>query len=317
MKYLFIFLLTLSICWADQPTSKEATIEKIFSSLTPEEFSKALEQAKNAGVPTQVLLEARFLNLVDQKNYHAIAQLTPELLKQRDQFNADTSEIFAVKEDWLAIIHYAQALDALEKNDKVSFKKHITEAFWLSPRQGRAFAPHINNLRMKEAMAKITLPPDLPMLPQNGNQNTTLGKLMKNKKGAVLYFWSPMSQEVFQDLENFIQLSQACQKHEIAVISILVGYNNDILEDAKLWSQEDAKEAKSAWMLDPKKQALSNILRIMDIPNIVLVSPKGSILFNGHPSQNNFWKQLQKLDPTFKPLNRKNTPHQGHAHADG
>lgn len=321
MKYIFILLASLSTSWAQEatpspPNPKQAAIEKIFSTLTPEELPKALEDARKAGVNQQILLEAHFLNLVDQENFKAIAQLTPKLLKQRDHFTPDSSEIFTVKEDWLSIIHYAQALEALEKNDKASFKAHITEAFWLSPRQGQAFAPHINKLRMQESMAAITLKPTHPLQPQDGSPATTLGELMKNKKGAVLHFWSPMSQEVHQNLNDFIQTSQACKKHNIAVISILVGASPLIVKDAELLRKEDASQAECSWITDPKTGPLSNTLRIMDIPTMVIISSEGKILFNGHPSKDDFWKQIKTLDSSFKRPENIDKPHE-HKHADG
>ncbi len=282
---------------APQPTAKEKALEKLFSDIKPEELPQALENARKAGVHPQVILEAHFLSLVDQEDFHAIAQLAPELLKFRDKFSPDNSEIFAVKEDWLAIVEYAQALAALESNDKASFKKHITEAFWLSPRQGQAFAPHINNLRMKEKMAKITLSKKLPFTPLTGEKTTTFGELIKGKKGALFYFWSPMSEEVYRDLKNFIAISKICQKNNIAVISFLIGYNDDILADAKLWAKEDAAEAACAWMRDKKNGSLSNQFRIMNIPTNVLVSPEGKVLFNGSSSKADFWKQLNALAP--------------------
>jgi len=328
MKYLLILLITLTPCWAQEtnptqdptpelkPDPKEIAIEKLFSTLVPNELPQALAEARKAGVNQQIILEAHFLQLVDQEDFTAIAKLTPQLLKQRDLFTPDTSEIFTVKEDWLAIIHYAQALDALQKNDTNSFKKHITEAFWLSPRQGQAFAPHIDKLRMQQAMAKITLKPSHPLQPQDGSPATTLGKLMKNKKGAVLHFWSPMSQEVHQNLDDFIQTSQACKQHNIAVISILVGSNPLIIKDAELLRKEDAPKAECAWMTDPKAGSLSNTLRVMDIPTMVIISPEGKIIFNGHPSKEEFWKQINTLDPTFKrPENLNPAPE--HKHADG
>jgi len=321
MKYLLILLLSLSPCFGQPNEAKQAAMEKIFSQLTPEQLPPALEKARKAGVHEQVILEAHFLNLVDQENYHAIAQLAPKLLKFRDSFSPDRSEIFAVKEDWLSIVEYAQALAALEKGDKASFKKHITEAFWLSPRQGQAFAPHINKLRMKEAMAKITLSPQLKLTPLDGEKSTTLGELSKEKKGTLLYFWSPMSEEVYQDLKNFIAISQLCKKNDIAVVSFLVGYNDDILADAKLWAKEDAKDAACSWMVDPKTGKISNLLRIMNIPTSVIVSPEGKILYNGTSAKADFWKQLQTLAPNIQrpkkapaPANLPNDPVPGCNH---
>jgi hypothetical protein len=319
MKHLLILLLCITTGWAQEtqiPDAKEKALEKIFSTLTPEEFPAALKEARKLGLNQQVLLEAQFLHLVDQENFDAMAKLVPDLLKQRDQFNPDESEIFAVKEDWLAIIHYAQALDALQKKDNTRFKKHITEAFWLSPRQGQAFAPHINSLRMKESMAAITLMPTHPMHPQDGSPATTLGALMKDKKATVLHFWSPMSEEVLQNLDDFIQTAQSCKQNDIAVTSILVGQTPFILKDAELIRKEDGAAAECHWMTDPNKGALSNLLRITDIPTMVIISKDGKILFNGHPADENFWNQIKTIAPKFERPKQTNTPH-NHAHSDG
>ena len=109
----------------------------------------------------QVLLEAKFLNLVDLGNHAAIADLVPELIKHQRSFDPNHSEIFAIKDDWIAIVHYAQALEALESNDKQSFKKHITEAFLAKPLAKLTHSAHIlKKLRLEEAMQSTQLPLD-------------------------------------------------------------------------------------------------------------------------------------------------------------
>jgi len=298
---------------SEQAKAKEKAIETLFSDMKPKAFLPAIKAAEKAGVHPQKIIEAKFLYYVDHKQFSKIAKFTPELLKMRDKFSSDHSEIFAVKEDWLAIVHYAQALEALEKHDKASFKKHITEAFWLSPRQGRAFAPHIDQLRMAEKMAAITLKPSLPLTLQDGT-STTLGALMKGKSGAILHFWSPMSQESLLDLDAFIERSQLCDKNNLVTIAVLVGYNDEILKDAKLVAREDANKAKCTWAVDPKVNLLSSRLRVMDIPMEIIVTPKGKILFNGPPSKNKFWSQLQQLAPKIK---KPATISHDESHTDG
>ncbi|NWK54045.1 hypothetical protein HW115_00355 [Verrucomicrobiaceae bacterium N1E253] len=325
MRTILTLLLSITLSQAQTSTSneepasdpKQAAIEKLFSAMTPDELPSALETARKAGVNQQVILEGHFLHLVDHDNFKAMAALVPELLKQKDQFNPDNSEIFAVKEDWLAIIHYAQALAALEQKDKASFKKHITEAFWLSPRQGQAFTPHINRLRMKEAMAKITLKPELELQPQDGSKAITLGQLMKDKQGAVLHFWSPMSQEVHQYMDEFIHTSQQCTNNKLAVISVLVGYNDFVLKDAEIVRKEDAKNAGCSWIKDPKQGSLTNLLRITDIPTMVVISSEGKILYNGHPSKSEFWDNLQTIAPKIERPAKTNNNLPGHTHDEG
>ena len=275
-------------------------MEKIFSSMGAAEFPAAVKQAEKAGVHPQVILEARFLHLVDLRDETALAALAPELLKQSDSFDPDTSEVFSVKEDWLAIVRYTQALAALQKGDKAGFKTHITEAFWLSPRQGQAFAPHIDRLRLDEAMASVTLDPQRPMPMQSGAKVSTLGQLMRGKKATLIHFWSPMSQEVQINLADFILTTKSCSEQNIAVISVLVGHYPGILEDAETMRKEDANKAQCSWVVDSNKKSLANLLRITDLPTMVIASPEGKILFNGHPSDNNFWNTLQKIAPQFK-----------------
>ncbi|BDS05978.1 hypothetical protein NT6N_10180 [Oceaniferula spumae] len=317
MKPILLALLLTSVSFAQaDPTAsekkaanQEELLAKIFSDIATPEFNKSIEQARKAGVHQQALLEARFLHLVDLDDNKALADFSTELLKWRDKFDPVHSEIFGVKEDWLSVINYTQALDALQKNDSEAFKKHITEAFWLSPRHAQIYGPHIERLRLSQEMAKITLKPELSFEPQQGGAPLTLGSLMKGKKAAVLHFWSPMSQEVQQNMPDFSLTSHECQDHDIAVISVLIGSNSDILKDAEVIRAQHEATAKCTWTVDPNKSTLTSQLRITSIPTMVVVSPEGKILFNGHPSEDAFWKTLQQIAPDFKQPNKTEHPH--------
>ncbi|MBT8043930.1 MAG: hypothetical protein KJO79_03180 [Verrucomicrobiae bacterium] len=302
---------------------KALAMEKLFSNMGTDDFAEALEEAKKADIHPQVILEARFLHLIDMRDTAGLAAMAPELLDKRDAFDPDNSEVFSVKEDWLAIIHYTQALAALQKGNKADFKKHITEAFWLSPRQGQAFAPHIDKLRLEEAMKSITLDPARVLQAQDGSKPYSLGELMKGHKATVLHFWSPMSQEVQINMPDFVMTTQSCADQNIAVISVLVGRYPNIAEDAEIIRKEDAAKARCTWLVDSNKNTLANLLRVTDIPTMVIASSQGKIMFNGHPSDKNFWKTIQKIAPDFKrpnnPAKKKNPAHgeHGHIHGDG
>lgn len=274
-------------------------IEKLFSSMGQAEFPNALRQAREANVHPQVLLEARFLHLIDMGDDAGLAAMAPELTSTSGSFDPDNSEVFSIKEDWLAIVHYTQALAHLQNGNKTGFKKHITEAFWLSPRQGQAFAPHIDQLRLDEAMASITLDLLKSMSYQENTEFTTLGKLMNGSKATILHFWSPMSQEVQLNLPDFILTTQSCKEQNIKVLSILTGQYPGIRRDAENIRKEDAAEAQCTWLVDSNIKSLADILRVRDIPTMVIVSPDGKILFNGHPSNNKFWEVIQKVAPGF------------------
>lgn len=323
MKSILLILVTsISLLTAQEKTDEQppaspqdAALEKIFSSLGDEKaFPQALEQAKQVKIHQQILLEARFLHNVDLRNDAAIAAMAPEFVAARDTFDPDNSEIFAVKDDWLGVVHYTQALAALQKGDKANFKKHITEAFWLSPKQAPAFAPHIQELRLKEAMAKITIDPNRTLKDQETGKEVPLGTLLQDKKALVLHFWSPMSQEAQVNMPDFVRTTEACDAHGIAVASILVGQYPGILQDAEATRKEDAAKAACSWLVDSPKKSISNKLRITALPTMVVVSPSGKVLFNGHPSNKNFWGTLKEAAPQFKrPENPQPEPH-NHEH---
>ena len=112
---------------------REAALARLFSEReSAATLQAAIEQARKQGISEQVILEARFLFLVDRHDDEGLVALLPEFAKRRETFTPELSKIFAFKEDWLAVNEYLEALAALKKADKDAFKKHITEAFWLS-----------------------------------------------------------------------------------------------------------------------------------------------------------------------------------------
>lgn len=291
----------------ERADAQQQALDHLFTTMGGEGFASALEQAEQSGIHPQVLLEARFLHLIDMGDHAGLAAMAPELIKARDHFDPDNSEVFSIKEDWLAIIHYTQALAALENGDKEGFKKNITEAFWLSPRQGQAFAPHIDKLRLQDAMKSISLDLGKTLQSQGEQQTHQLGDLITGHRGAILHFWSPMSQQAQINMPDFVLTTQSCKKHNIAVLSILVGQYPDIVNDAQSIRIEDAQGAECVWLIDAKKQSLADLLRIRDVPTMVIASPDGKIVFNGHPSEKDFWQAIQKIAPDFERPNSKAT----------
>lgn len=319
MKYFFIALLFTSLSLAQETNTpsgqkesdaaRKELLNELFSQLETPAFEKAIQKARTSGIPEQVLLEARFLHLIDQGDQAALAKLAPELIAFRDKFDLNLSEVFGVKEDWLSVIHYTQALAALEKKDEQAFKKHISEAFWLNPRHAEIYAPHIEQLRLKQAMANVTIAGDLKLQPQQGGEPTPLKELQKDKKATILHFWSPLSQEVAVNMPDFILTAHECAANDIAVISVLVGASPEAIKDAEVVRKKHQGAAQCTWVLDTEKPSLTRTLRIADIPTMVILSNEGKVLFNGHPSEPTFWKTIQKISPQFKRPNNEEHDH--------
>ena len=256
----------------------------------------AIADARKAGVSAQAILEARFLYHVDRREDAAIAAMLPEFLKQSGDFKIEDSVIFAVKEDWLAVVEYVKAIVALSKDEKDAFKKHITEAFWLSPRQAAAFAPHIERLRLEESMRSVKIDFSIKLAPVNPGDPVSLESLFAGKKAMLLHFWSPMSQECEAAMPDFVATARALASNEIAVVSLVPDDAPKLLTDARAMIHPLGREAPGAWLIDSKDKSLGRDLRIQNLPSMALLTPDGKVIFNGDPTDGRFWETLEKID---------------------
>lgn len=263
------------------------------------ELDKVITAARKNGISEQTILEARFLYHVDHEEDAAIAAMLPEFLKQREKFKLADSAIFSVEEDWLAVIEYVQAISSLKQGDKPAFKQHITEAFWLSPRQASAFAPHIERLRLEESMSSVKIGFDTRMVRLNGDQAVTLGSLLVGKKAMVLHFWSPSNRESEASLPDFAIAAGALEKAGIAMVSVLPEDSPKTLADARTMIARASGGLPGAWLIDGDGSPLSRMLRVQTLPTFVLVSKEGRVIFNGEPDDDTLWDALAKIDPAI------------------
>jgi hypothetical protein len=278
-------------------TPREAALDNLLSERgTVEALDAAIAEARKTGVSDQAILEARFLYHIDRREDQAIAAMLPEFLKQRESFKLEDSAIFAVKEDWLAVIEYVQAIDSLEKGDKAAFKTHITEAFWLSPRQASAFTPHIERMRLEETMRAVKLDLGTKFPPLVSADPVALDSLISGKKALLLHFWSPLSPECEAAMPDFAATAATLATNGIAVASLVSDDTPKLLTDARAMIHPLGEKPPGAWLIDSKEKPIGRELRIQTLPAFVLVSPEGKIIYNGDPTEDEFWDALKKID---------------------
>jgi hypothetical protein len=281
--------------------TREAAIERVLSEReSPDAFAKAVESAKKLGVSEQALLEARFLYAVDRQDDDGVAAMLPEFLARKDGFKLADSEIFAVNEDWLAVVEYVQAIAALKQGDRDAFKRHITEAFWLSPRQGAAFAPHIERLRTAEVMREVKLDLQFAFARLEGEGKVKLADALRDRKALLLHFWVPWSRESEDTLPEFTAMARDLESNGIAFASILADDSPKSREQARAMLAKSGAKPHGAWLVDDSAVPLSRTLRVQSIPVVALISPEGRVLFNGHVSRDELWETLGKLAPAIK-----------------
>jgi hypothetical protein len=285
----------------DTPPRATAIGNLLAERRSAEAFETAVKQARAAGVPEQAVLEARFLFHVDRGEDAEIAAMVPELLKRRDSFREEDTIAFAAKDDWLAITEYAQALAALGKNDKAGFKSHITEAFWLSPQQGAAFAPHIERVRLAEAMRGLKIDFSILLKPSPPEKKSALlSDLARDHKAVLLHFWSPASAECVDSLPDFAATASALSAAGVAVVSLAPDGDREILTKINDAIGKHRTASSGSWMLDSLEKPLSRALLVRNLPTMALLSTDGSVLFNGSPSDPEFWSAVNRIDPSIR-----------------
>lgn len=288
---------------ADAPkmTPKEDAIEQLLSERdSTEALEKAILSARKLGVSEQAILESKFLFHIDRAEDAEIAKMLPDLVKQGENFKLSDSQIFGSEDDWLAIIEYSRAIVALQKGEKQEFKKHITEAFWLSPSQSAAFAPHIQRLRLMDAMKEVKLDRERKYLNTLDAESTSLGKIMADKKGTLLHFWSPLSPECEATLADFFITAELLTKNGIGVASVLPEASEKVNAAAKAMLVATGKNIVGHWMVDAENSPLSTQLKVQTVPTVVLLDSEGKVVYNGHPGNEEFWILLEKLNPEIK-----------------
>ena len=277
---------------------KEDAIEQMLSEReSPEALEKAVVAARALGVSEQAILEARFLFHVDRAEDAEIAALLPEVERRKADFNLEDSEVFAAEDDWLAVTEYIRAIASLKQGDSDGFKKHITEAFWLSPRQGAAFAPHIERMRLMDAMKAVKVDFDKKYEDSLDGKMVSLGEVLGDGKGLLLHFWSPWSRECEATLADFFLTAEHVIPKGVGVVSILPETTAKVNADAKAMLLATGKDVPGRWIVDSKKAPVSHQLKVQSVPVVVLLSADGRILYNGHPAEENFWKALGTLGP--------------------
>lgn len=307
-RFILPLIATLSALMAQAPAplelaaeveaaARQEALEKILSERdSPEAHAQALAAARTAGVSEQAMLEARFLYHVDRGEDEAIAAMLPDFIKRRAGFKLADSAIFSVEEDWLAVIEYVQAVAALGKDDKDAFKRHITEAFWLSPGQAAAFTPHIERLRMEESMALVEIDFTIEAAPLDGGDPVALSKFIEGNKAMLLHFWTPWSRECAEAMDDFATTAALLSANGVAVVSMLPPNAPTLAADAREMLQPLRGKSSGAWLIDPENGSLARLLRVRKLPTMVIVSAAGKVLFNGDAADEHFWKTLRGMD---------------------
>jgi len=298
MKYI---LFSLALILPGFAQDQEDLITLLFETRDPTTYEAVYQKAEKAGISKQALIESRFLYLVDRDDQKALGAYSKELLDHLPNFKLEDSKIFSVPEDYQAITEYAQAIAELEKGDIAGFKKHITEAFWLSPSQAPVFGRHIDDIRMKESMKTLRFDFSRVMPSQKTSEKSqALNAYLGESPALLLHFWSPWAQESVDSLPSYYTTVEELKKHKIPSVSVLLAGNDESRQAGDQLLLEEGEKALGSWVVDTQSGALANLFRLSAFPTVVLVAKDGTILFNGNPADAGLWEKIKNLAPLSK-----------------
>jgi len=137
-------------------------------------------------------------------------------------------------------------------------------------------------------MDKLTFPMDTEIESSDGKKHT-VASLIKGKKALLLDFWATWCGPCVRLMPKLVEKEARLKEHGILV----AGMNTENIDKAEGFRKD--KNIEMTWLVEPEGRPFSKLLGINSIPRMILVSAKGKILYNGHPSSEGLHVALEKL----------------------
>ena len=279
--------------------AKEADLEDVIAMLfigglsSEIDFEQGYVQAVELGASEQVLLEARIAKLWYKSDFPGMIELLPRITALRDEWNFPSSELFNSREEFNGYYYYFRALEAKEERNAAAFEDYIKESFWMNPDLSDTLAATVREYQRDARIASLVVPLDLSIQTSHG-EPTTLGELVQGKKGLLIEFWATWCVPCLVLIPDLIRKAEKLEPQGVVV----AGMNNESsVEKAALVREQ--RNIEINWLVEPFGAPLSRLLMIDSIPRMILVSPEGEVLYNGHPMDPTLKTILAKLDVTL------------------
>ncbi|MCZ6673374.1 MAG: TlpA disulfide reductase family protein [Verrucomicrobia bacterium] len=261
------------------------------------DFNTAYELAEKAGVSEANLLESKVLNLLGGGDLQAVLALIPSMERNAEEFQVGGEGFFTDRDQVYGLIENLKALQASEAGDWEAFEIHVKEGFWKSPELSNMFGisrlitEMRNDRAQKEAMQDLKLPMDMEIQSADGSV-TTLAQMVSGRKAVLLDFWASWCGPCISLMPELKHKAEVLPSQGVAV----AGMNTDRTDQIRLARQVQEKHGMDMpWLLEPDSSPFSSALMINSIPRMILVSPDGGVLFNGHPMDPNLISTLASI----------------------
>jgi thiol-disulfide isomerase/thioredoxin len=281
----------------DAAAGAKALMQRLFAQNTTEaELLTLTKEANKAGVPRQAIIEAKLVWGLRHQDTPFLVKILPEVEILAANFDSASAAAIPTAEAAKAFIAYIKALKAADANDAAAFKQNILEAIWLNPQQAQVFLQSIEKFRRESKMGSLIVDLKIPLTTSMG-EATTLHDQLGGKKALLLDFWASWCGPC-------MNLMPALKKkaEKLAAHGVIVAAMNKDDENAESIAERIRKEQNAAlpWLVEPIERPYSKAFEIDSIPRMILLSPDGKVLFNGHPEDPALLAALKKIDPAIE-----------------
>lgn len=288
---------------AQAPAAEEAIsgakelLQRLFSQETTEEELLSLaKEANKAGMPRQQIIEAKLVWGLRHQDTKFLMKILPEVEILATSFDSANAAMLPNAEAVTSFVSYIKALKAGDAGDENAFKQHILEAIWLNPKQAPVFLQSIEKFRRESKMGALTVDLKIPLTNSMG-EATTLHDQLGGKKALLLDFWASWCGPCMNLMPALKKKAEKLSAHGVIVAAM----NKDD-ENAESIAERIRKEQNATlpWLVEPPDRPYSKAFEIDSIPRMILLSPEGKVLFNGHPEDPALWIALKKIDPAIE-----------------